>query len=180
MAFPKMESHPRYFKTKNGLQIAYEEYGAPDGEPVIFCHGWPGSRLQAGLAHEAARELGLRIISPDRPGIARSQFQPGRSLLDWPPLVAELAQSLGITRYRLFGISGGGPYALATAWANRDAVKAAAIASGAVPLAGRTSKELFFVYGWMLEINRRSPAMVRLMLRMARPVVLMPLPHGIR
>ncbi|HWB58268.1 MAG TPA: alpha/beta hydrolase [Chthoniobacteraceae bacterium] len=176
-----MESQPRFFSTKSGLQIAYEEYGALDGEPVIFCHGWPGSRLQAALADDAARELGLRIISPDRPGLARSQFQPQRTLLDWPPLVAELAQSLGIERYRLFGISGGGPYALATAWANREAVKAAVIASGAVPLADLAPGDgLFAVYRLLINLHRKNPALVRLMMRAASPLVTMPLPRGIR
>ena len=54
-----MDSDPRFFETKNGLRVAYEEYGDPLGEPVIFCHGWPSSRLQAAQAHQAACELGV-------------------------------------------------------------------------------------------------------------------------
>lgn len=173
-----METQTRFFETNKGLKIAYAEYGDPAGEPVIFCHGWPGSRLQAELAHEAARELGLRIIAPDRPGIAQSQFQPGRAIIDWPPLMEEMTRSLGISRYRLLGISGGAPYVLATAWANRDAVQAVAIISGAPPLAERASDEgLFFGYVWLIALNRRSPEMVRFLLRMARPLILMPMPR---
>jgi pimeloyl-ACP methyl ester carboxylesterase len=176
-----MESQPRFLDLKSGLRIAYEEYGDPAGEPVIFCHGWPSSRIMAALAHDAARALGLRIISPDRPGISLSQFQPGRTLLDWPSLVTELTQSLNIARYYVFGISGGGPYALATAWKNPDAVKAAAVASGAVPLAERTTNEgLFFAYAWLLGIHRRNSAMLRLLLRMFRPLILMPLPDAFK
>ena len=70
-----MEPSPRFFERKNGLRIAFAEYGDPSGEPVIFCHGWPSSRTQAALVHKAACEMEMRIVSPDRPGIALSQFQ---------------------------------------------------------------------------------------------------------
>ncbi|MDQ6861361.1 MAG: alpha/beta hydrolase, partial [Verrucomicrobiota bacterium] len=56
-------------KLEDGAQIAYEEYGGAEGTPVLFCHGWPSSRSMAQLAHDAAREIGVRVISPDRPGI---------------------------------------------------------------------------------------------------------------
>ncbi len=175
-----MDSDPRFFETKAGLRVAYEEYGDPAGEPVIFCHGWPGSRLQGALAHEAARELGLRIISPDRPGISLSQFQAGRTFLDWPPMVAELAQALNLGRYRVLGISGGAPYTLATAWTNRDTVKAVAVVSGAIPLAERATDEgLFFAYVWLMGIHRRSPAMVEFLFRMLRPLMWIPVPDAL-
>ncbi len=176
-----MESHVRFFETNGGLRIAYEEYGDPAGEPVIFCHGWPSSRTQAALAHNAACEIGMRIISPDRPGIALSQFQPDRTLLDWPPLLAELTLALEIGRYRLLAISGGGPYALAAAWKNPEAVRAVAVVSGAIPLAGRNSNDgLFFAYAWLLGLHHRNPSMLRLLLRLARPVILMPVPDALK
>ncbi len=51
--------------------VAVSEYGTQTGAPVFFCHGWPSSRTMAELTDAAARELNLRIISPDRPGIQR-------------------------------------------------------------------------------------------------------------
>lgn len=175
-----MDSQPRFFESKSGSRLAYEEYGDPAGEPVIFCHGWPGSRLQGELAHASASQLGLRIISPDRPGISLSQFQAGRTVLDWPPLVAELAQSLNLGRYRVLGISGGAPYTLATAWANKASVKAAAVVSGAIPLAERTSNEgLFFAYVWLMAIHRRRPVMIEFLFRMLRPLMWFPVPGAL-
>ena len=107
----------------SGQTIALAEYGARDGEPIFFSHGWPSSRTMAELTHTAARELNLRIISPDRPGIRNSSLHPKRKLLDWPPLLEELADRLGIEQFRMLGISGGTPYAFASAWAMAERVR---------------------------------------------------------
>src|SRR3954463_13187469 len=96
-------------KTPNGSTIAVSEYGDPAGAPVFFCHGWPSSRTMAELAHEAGRDLGMRMFSPDRPGIRISAFQSNRKLIDWPPLMEEIADQLGIERFRILAISGGAP-----------------------------------------------------------------------
>lgn len=171
-----ISSKPRFLDLQNGFRIAYEEYGDPEGEPVLFCHGWPSSRTMAALTHDAALELGLRIISPDRPGIALSQFQPGRTLLDWPPVFVELARALGIERYRILGVSGGAPYALVSAWANADSVKAVAVVSSAPPLdENETAEGLLAAYIWLLGIYRKSPAMLRLLFRFFRPFALLPM-----
>src|SRR5438270_9508071 len=56
----------------NGERVAFTEYGDPHGEPVIFCHGWPSSRTMAELTDDAAHDLHVRVVSPDRPGIAET------------------------------------------------------------------------------------------------------------
>jgi len=111
----------------NGRSLALAQYGIKTGEPVFFCHGWPSSRTMGELTDAAARDLGLRIISPDRPGIRGSSFHPQRTLLDWPPLLRELADRLGIDRFKILGISGGAPYALAAVWSLPERVRAAAV-----------------------------------------------------
>src|SRR3954469_17708384 len=92
----RMSRQPTHLLTvAPGQQIAVDETGDPHGHPVFFFHGWPASRLQgAGFSVEAP-QLGLRILAPDRPGIGLSTPQPGRRLLDWPPVVRELARQLG-------------------------------------------------------------------------------------
>ena len=54
---------------------------------------------------------GVRLISPDRPGMGLSTYQPGRRLVDWPADVAHLTEALGIERFAVMGWSAGGPYA---------------------------------------------------------------------
>ncbi|EIC23323.1 alpha/beta fold hydrolase [Thiorhodovibrio frisius] len=104
------------FRNADGRRIAWHEFGQPDGRPVFYCHGFPSSGREAALLHQPATALGLRLIAPDRPGYGGSDDQPGLELRDWPTDLAALADHLGIERFALLGLSGGGPYALACAW----------------------------------------------------------------
>ncbi len=117
----------------DGRQLGYARYGRPDGEPLFYFHGHPGSRLEARFAHRAAAAAGFRVIALDRPGYGLSDFQPGRAITDWPADVAEAADLLQIRRFSVAGASGGGPYALGCAWRLPGRVIRAAVISGVGP-----------------------------------------------
>ncbi len=59
------------------------QYGAPDGFVVVNAHGGLACRLDVAAADDVAIEAGVRLISPDRPGIGLSDPHPGRTVLDW-------------------------------------------------------------------------------------------------
>jgi pimeloyl-ACP methyl ester carboxylesterase len=82
---------------------------------VFLFHGTPASALGFACFDEPARELVVRAVAVDRPGIGRSTFQRERRLVDWPADVAALADSLEIDTFGVCGWSAGGPYALACA-----------------------------------------------------------------
>lgn len=146
------------FELPADRRLTWREYGAPEGLPVFFFHGWPGESQQGILIHDAALELGVRVISPNRPGINGSTPQPERTLLDWPPLVAALADHLQIPEFRVLGLSGGGPYALACAWALGSRVMACATVCGALPAApGPERRWLSPVYQGMLALHDHAP-----------------------
>jgi pimeloyl-ACP methyl ester carboxylesterase len=96
----------------DGRRLGYAEWGPADGTPVLGFLGTSLSSL-AHLGEDAPRAAGVRLVLVDRPGYGRSDHQPGRTLLDWPADVAELADALAIERFAVFGMSGGGPYAAA-------------------------------------------------------------------
>lgn len=102
--------------TGSGRRIAFSQFGDPLGTPLIYAHGFPSSRREAWLVHAAACEVGARIISIDRPGYGDSEPAPERRLSDWPEDVLCVADQLGLERFGLIGVSGGGPYVLACAW----------------------------------------------------------------
>lgn len=154
----------KLLRLKEGGDLAFCEYGSPDGTPVFFFHGWPSSRTMAQLTEAASHELGVRIISPDRPGIRDSSFQPNRRLVDWPDVVAQLADHLGFAQFRVFAISGGAPYAYATGWKLPGRVRAIAIASGAPPIVDLTDYSgLLWLYRRMLWLHHSSPQTLRVL-----------------
>lgn len=103
------------FFLPDGRRLRYAEYGAPDGSPVLFFHGAPGScHIHADMAGIAAQR-GVRLIAAERPGYGLSDPQPGRSILDWTDDVAALTDALCIKQFAIIGFSMGSSYALACA-----------------------------------------------------------------
>lgn len=72
------------FKLHDGRVLGWAEYGDPKGKPVFFFHGWPGSRFSGKETDTAAKKIGVKTISTDRPGIGLSNYKKDRKLLDWP------------------------------------------------------------------------------------------------
>lgn len=99
----------------DGRTLACLEFGDPAGPPVLYFHGYPGSRLEAGVAATAAGRLGVRLLAVDRPGFGQSTFQAGRRIGGWAADIAALADQLELGRFSIVGVSGGAPYALACA-----------------------------------------------------------------
>jgi pimeloyl-ACP methyl ester carboxylesterase len=98
----------------DGRRLAYTEWGLPDGKPVFYFHGTPGSRLWC-PDEKATSAAHVRLIMPDRPGIGRSDPLEGRTLADWPKDVGALADALQISSFAVVGVSAGGAYAAACA-----------------------------------------------------------------
>ncbi len=124
----------RFLSLPDGRRLGYTEFGDPLGVPLCAFHGTPGSRFMFRLVHEPARRLGLRIIAPDRPGFGLSDYQENRTLADWADDVRALADKLGLARFGVAGISGGGPYVAACAALLPERVTAAALVSPVGPL----------------------------------------------
>lgn len=97
--------------------LSYDDLGDPDGAPVIFFHGVPGSRRHWALAgpDDAASEKGVRLVSVDRPGLGRSSPAPHRTAADFAADIEHLADYLALERLGLMALSGGTVYALETA-----------------------------------------------------------------
>jgi pimeloyl-ACP methyl ester carboxylesterase len=156
----------------DGRRLGYGEYGNPDGEPGFYFHGHPGSRLEAEFADEAAADAGVRIIALDRPGYGLSDFQPHRTILDWPPDVEEAADMLGLDRFSVLGASGGGPYALACAHEIPERITRAGVASGVGPYdAPGVTQGMRWQNRVGFQLGARVPPLARLIMwSMARQV----------
>lgn len=154
----------------DGAVVAFAEYGDANGVPVIFCHGWPSSHTMARLTDKPARELGIRIVSLDRPGICGSTLQPNRKLSDWPRLLEQMVERLDLPEFHVLAISGGAPYAYATAVAMPERVRAIAIVGGAPQIAEiKDGEGLLPLYRWMLALYRSRPGLLRRCFYLVRP-----------
>jgi pimeloyl-ACP methyl ester carboxylesterase len=123
----------RLVKTDDGRVLSIVEGGDARGKPVFVLHGTPGSRLLYGPHVADASKRGIRLISYDRPGYGGSTPLPGRKVADVTRDVASIADHLGVERFALWGISGGGPHALACASLLPDRVVAAASLASPAP-----------------------------------------------
>jgi pimeloyl-ACP methyl ester carboxylesterase len=109
--------------------LEVHELGDPDGFPIVFHHGTPGS----GTLYERWATGGVRLIGYDRAGYGESTRQAGRAVVDVVEDVEAVADALALERFATWGLSGGGPHALACAARCGERLVAAASIAGVGP-----------------------------------------------
>lgn len=125
----------RVLRFADGSRIGFAEFGDPRGQPVLAIHGTPGSRFMFALTDQAARARGLRILAPERPGYGLSDFRRNGALTHAGYDMRSFADALGLSRFAVLGVSGGGPYAIAGAAAMLDRITLLALVSPVGPIA---------------------------------------------
>jgi pimeloyl-ACP methyl ester carboxylesterase len=116
MSTSNMPSSDAAIRLRDGRRLQYRAVGGSDGFPIFHLHGNGSSRLEVLTVQSTAERLGVRLIGLDRTGIGGSDAKADYRLLDWPDDVVEVADQLGIGRFAVEGLSGGGPSALACAY----------------------------------------------------------------
>jgi pimeloyl-ACP methyl ester carboxylesterase len=124
----------RDISTPDGRTLRLQEAGAPNGPVVLALQGTP----MIGLLFEAhvrdAEERGIRLVSYDRPGYSGSTAAPDRSVADAAADVRAIADALEVERLAVWGVSGGGPHALACAALLPDRVAAVVSLASVAPI----------------------------------------------
>jgi pimeloyl-ACP methyl ester carboxylesterase len=152
----------------DGRKLAYAEFGKPDGHPVIYFHGGGSSRLEPLLlGDELISQFGLRLIAPDRPGIGQSDFQPNRGFADYPRDVAFLADTLGLDKFSVLGVSNGGGYVCACAAKIPHRLINATIVSGAWYM--DSMEGLPMLTRWIFKLAKTFPLIYRIVLKLMLP-----------
>ena len=140
---------------RDGRKVQLEEYGDPAGAPALWFHGAFSNRLEAWCLDAPARELGVRLLALDRPGMGGSDPLPGRTVTGYADDVAEVLDALGIEQAAVGGLSNGGMYAMAVASVLPDRVLRAVPYNSSTPLADRAARAALsrtarFSYSYML------------------------------
>ncbi len=105
----------RVVTLRSGRRVGVATYGDPAGVPVLAIHGAPACRTMFEAADAHARACGVRLIAFDRPGYGLTPLDYGATLASRTEVFAQLPDALGLDRFAVLGISGGGPYAVALA-----------------------------------------------------------------
>ncbi len=124
---------------KDGRSLRFVEYGDPDGTPILMLHGNPNSRLLWKCMPGFPFVEGARLICPDRPGYGGTDYVHGVSTVEqWPDDMTQLADSLNVDKFFVFGPSGGGPWALSCAQRIPDRLLGVGVFAPVGPLDGET------------------------------------------
>jgi pimeloyl-ACP methyl ester carboxylesterase len=158
-----LASNEELVRLPDGRRVAIASHGDPQGRPLFLFHGTPGSRLGLHYVDGPAKERGVRVVCPDRPGVGRSDPHPERTIPGYADDVSALADALGFEQFAVLGYSGGAPYALACGARLPERVSAVGIAAGAGPHDRPGSREGCSKSDLMLlDLSLRRPFLARL------------------
>ena len=117
----------------DGRLLGYVEAGDPGGVPVVCCHGVPGG-TSVYFSPDALHDGGTRLLAVARAGFGVSDPAPGHTLLDSVGDVFAFADSLGLSRFAVLGMSAGAPTALGCGFVDPDRVAVVGLACGVGPV----------------------------------------------
>jgi pimeloyl-ACP methyl ester carboxylesterase len=145
----------------DGRTLSFSMYGETTAPYVLLFHGHPGSRI---FTLPPTPNLAARVFLLDRPGYGSSSFLAGRNLLDWADDVLQFADTLGLERFAVAGYSGGGPHALACAYAMPERISRVASVSGCAPFqVPHITKGLNGFNRWMYATAAQIPWLIELL-----------------
>src|ERR1700687_3904819 len=134
IARPKLEGN---IAVGDDRQIGFAEFGDPQGRAVFWLHGTPGARRQIPMeARVYAEQRQIRLIGGDRPGIGSSTPYQYDTVFAFADDLRTVADTLGIDKMEVIGLSGGGPYTLGCAAALPDRVIAVGVPGRVAPTVG--------------------------------------------
>ena len=124
---PKLEGN---IAVGEDRQIRFAEFGAPQGRAIFWLHGTPGARRQIPTEARAyAENADIRLIGIDRPGIGSSTPHQYDNMYEFTDDLRTVADTLGIDKMAVVGLSGGGPYTLACAAAMPERIVVAGVSA---------------------------------------------------
>lgn len=103
-------------KLRDGRHLAYQEHGVPKDNAqhkIVYLHGIDSCRhdavIPSFLSPETVKDLGIYVVSFDRPGYGESDPNPKRTVKSMASDIEELADQLGLGhRFYVIGFSMGG------------------------------------------------------------------------
>jgi pimeloyl-ACP methyl ester carboxylesterase len=104
----------RAAKLPSGRTAHYTDSGPRDGVPVLYIGGTGTSARAVHMTdffRTTRADLGLRLISVERNGFGDTAYDPALGKADFARDALDVLDRLGVEKFRIVAISGGGPYA---------------------------------------------------------------------
>jgi len=123
------------FLLDGGREITFSHIGDNSGVPILYIHGFPGSRydIKAFFETETLKTRGLQVISFDRPGLGGSDIKTNRDVHDFNIEVTQLMNSLSIDKFHVIANSSGSLYAYELSHSMPDRLLSIDIIAGFTP-----------------------------------------------
>jgi pimeloyl-ACP methyl ester carboxylesterase len=123
----------------SGRHVGVLTRGPADGTPVLYVHGWPGSRLeQYFIPDDVVERHNVRLISVDRPGYGKSDALHGTRAERMADALG-VCDHLGIERLPAVGLSCGAHNVVALAASAPDRITHLVLSSGQMPYDDRSA-----------------------------------------
>ncbi|WP_352764324.1 alpha/beta hydrolase [Mesorhizobium sp. M0189] len=120
----------------HGRTVRAYEVRPPDVPLVVGIHGTPSTGLRDIVNYVATGAVFCRLVTFDRQGYGGSTPQPGRKVSDIATIVDAVLDHLSVDAASVYGNSGGGPHALATAALLPERISRVACLAGIGPSFG--------------------------------------------
>lgn len=157
---------------KDGRSLSFAQYGDPNGFPVIGLHGTPGSRIWFEHDDPISAELGIYLITVDRPGYGLSDPLARRTILDFNKDLNALIEHLQLKRFSVFGVSGGGAYALGFASSAHPLLFKTGLVASVYEFENRKPpKEMCAPNRWGFYLAKRVPWLLRYTYRQQKSLI---------
>eukprot|EP01084_Bolivina_argentea_P025280 47009_1 len=144
--FKQAQQNAEIFTLTDSRKLFFNQFGSPNGYPVIHYHGHGGCRMEGVLFDSAAKQYGFRLIVHSRPGWEQSSKDNNFTFKSHANDVYELAKYLNINnKFGVTGWSGGGPFVTSTCYylGNQyDCISFGGLMAAFAPLSPETYKTL--------------------------------------
>jgi pimeloyl-ACP methyl ester carboxylesterase len=127
------------------------------GEPVVLLHPNTGTSEVWQKQASALVQAGYRVIAFDRPGWGRSAVHEGMKPVSVAEDLEDLADHLGLGRFHLVGVAGGGYIALDYAAWRPDRLKSLVLGATGLGLTGDAEAESFRARAAIPGFDRQPP-----------------------
>lgn len=126
----------------SGRTAHYTDSGPADGTPVLYIGGTGTSARAVHMTDfmRTTREnLDLRMITVERNGFGDTDYDPKLGKADYAKDALEVLDKLGVKKFKVIAISGGGPYAAEIAAKAPERISALHLAAALPPYGAKSA-----------------------------------------